>query len=878
MKKLMAVLLTATMTVSALAGGYVKPVKAAQDDASKYVELQGDWNFKLYRKYSTMFQYGAGSRVVWEDLTVAGLPNKATWSTWEKVGMPSDNIATGGLLDIDRAVEEQPQALSLEAPESETEETLESVQQTDSNTAESESGETETPETIETEETSAETTAETGESESTEESTDESQSGESESQQATIAARSFDLRTADPFDPNAVFFPMWSEAWLCRSFTLPADFSDDEYVTLLLGIVDDIDVVYINGQLVAASGFKDGNGNPTMKIPANGGFNYGAANAEDKVQFEKSYWEIERSYKIPKSCLNLGGENEICIRVYNNNGNGGFYTNHAYAICGNDLAVRAAKGLPTDKVDAADIQSVIDAQIAAIEAGDIDAYAETVYKDYKNDGLTKADRVAEIKAYIDGYSDLEVKDENAGIYKDSAGNYVYSAKRTITGVAKELARTSDRKTVFSGEINIYYASVSDKIYEYGNWSRCYSVTYDSGLFNQKLSYGIYLPPSYYNNPDRKYPVVYLLHGINSTNNSFMSVDHIDTFMDNQIAAGNITEMIVVMPNSGKNSFYKDTPYDKGNHDSTGPWKTHITSEIRKEIDDNYRTLNDAKFRGLTGISMGGGGAVSIGTTTPEFYSSIASHMGALGGAVDYLKAMSKEQIDKFDFYVDCGLQDKMVNYKDTVAVHEYLDSIGKAHGYDLREGGHNSAFYMAGMPASVKMHSDHFLKNGLFDASLGLTQAVFDKNTKSDKYADVHIPVTLNGNVVTGISGLNADDYTVGDNEIVLSKSFLSGLTEDTKFTVSLYSGKTLSFNVKITDTTNSGQESETKETSQSDTEKQTTDTKSPNKPNNPDAPKTGDDFNLKGTVLMMVCSMIVICAGGVFAVFSVKKKRSNKN
>ena len=58
--------------------------------------------------------------------------------------------------------------------------------------------------------------------------------------------------------------------------------------------------------------------------------------------------------------------------------------------------------------------------------------------------------------------------------------------------------------------------------------------------------------------------------------------------------------------------------------------------------------------------------------------------------------------------MDVGEQDTTVGTEGTLAVHEYLESVGKAHGFDLREGGHNSGFYMAGMPASMQMHSNHF--------------------------------------------------------------------------------------------------------------------------------------------------------------------------
>ena len=283
----------------------------------------------------------------------------------------------------------------------------------------------------------------------------------------------------------------------------------------------------------------------------------------------------------------------------------------------------------------------------------------------------------------------------------------------------------------------------------------------------------------------------------------MKVDGIADFMDEQIAQGNITEMIVIMPDSGKNAFYRDTEYDPANPDSTGPWQTHMTTEIRNEAESRFRILSDAKFRGLTGISMGGFGAFTIGTLYPDLYSSVASHMGAVNDeALEALKTLTPEQLEKYDFYLDCGLQDGMVDYQWTVNIHEYLQSVGKEHGYDLRDGGHNSAFYMAGMPASMKMHSDHFLKNGLYDAELQSEGGVFDLNPDGEAHQDLWIPIALNGNVIVSVDGLEeGTDYLVSADGITVASGYLEKLNANTELKIRLFSGAELIWQVEIINT-----------------------------------------------------------------------------
>ena len=610
MKRFLATLMVVAMMISTMVVGTVPAAAAEVDDAaSKYVTLDGDWGFKLYRTYPNMYQYFPyyGVNVKWEDADLAVYPADDAWKEWDVLQMPADDASTGGLLTNDLS-------------------------------------------------------------------------------------------------------PTWSEAWVVREFDLPADFTEEETVTLLMGIIDDNNVVYINGQVVAASGFVDGNGQPTLKIPENGGFDYKAADKADQVKWEKSYWEIQREYTIPADVLNLGGTNEIAVRLYNNNSNGGFYSGQLYAICGNDSAVRELKGLPSQKVDAPAVMNAVEAQNAALAAGDIEAYAETISDNYHNDADVKADKVAEIEAMMADYSAITVADEKAAVYMDDEGGYWYTANRTVTGVNNE---TQEEKVISAGAVETCFEADG---MERGNWNRCYGTSYDSELFGQELTYSVYLPEGYYDS-DKEYPVVWLLHGQNSSSTSYRDVDGIGAFMDELITNGEVVEMVVIMPDSGKNAFYRDSaiPAD-GNINEGGPWATQLTQELRAEVQDNYRVLTDAEFNGLTGNSMGGFGSLNNGALNPDLYSSIGLHMGYLpGSALDSLKTLSAEQLEEYDFYLDCGLQDQTVGYQGTVNVHEYLESMGKDHGYSLRDGAHNSAFYMSGMANSMKMHSAHFVKNGLFE-------------------------------------------------------------------------------------------------------------------------------------------------------------------
>ena len=500
-------------------------------------------------------------------------------------------------------------------------------------------------------------------------------------------------------------FPKWSESWWCKEINLPKGFIKESSMTLILGIIDDIDVVYVNGIPVAASGFKtkDGKPAPAANVPELGGFI-----PDGDFQFEKSYWEVPREYKLDSSIFHEG-PNQICIRIYNNNSFGGFY-DRKMDLAATKKAARRIKGLPIEKLSESSIfESFIHEQQEAIAQKDLNRYASTISDNYHQNELDKAGLIAKMEKYSTTYDSIEIVDAEGGFYiKDGAP--CYSADRQIIGI-----KNGTRTTLFDekGYI-VYFETKGDKIYEKGNWSRCYTVPYTSTLpkmNGKKLSYSVYLPPSYYESPNRYYPTVYLLHGINSTGRSFIDVDHINDRMDEWIKNGEIIEMIIIMPDSGKSSGYRDT--DGGPNDSQGPWASHITVDILGQVESTFRVIRDPHFRGLSGISMGGGGVFRIGMTHTDIYTSFASHMGALQDAIDQIAAVTDEKLLEFDFYLDCGYQDGMVNYKDTEATAKYLESRHANVVWELRDGGHNSAFYMAGMLKSMKMHSSHFQRNGL---------------------------------------------------------------------------------------------------------------------------------------------------------------------
>ena len=122
---------------------------------------------------------------------------------------------------------------------------------------------------------------------------------------------------------------------------------------------------------------------------------------------------------------------------------------------------------------------------------------------------------------------------------------------------------------------------------------------------------VYLPPGYDSSQATRYPTVYLLHGFQTSERSWVrgyAGFSVKPAMDSLIAAGAVKPMIIVMPNGANRlggSFYT-------NSEATGNWDDYISRELVAYIDHKYSTIARAGARGLAGHSMGGYGAFALG--------------------------------------------------------------------------------------------------------------------------------------------------------------------------------------------------------------------------------------------------------------------------
>ncbi len=127
---------------------------------------------------------------------------------------------------------------------------------------------------------------------------------------------------------------------------------------------------------------------------------------------------------------------------------------------------------------------------------------------------------------------------------------------------------------------------------------------------------VVLPPSYRSNPNKRFPVVYYLHGFAIDGKNFYNYMRVPEAVAKNAAAGN--EFIVVVPSTLTKmggSMYSSSV-------TTGDFRKFIAEDLVAHIDGHYRTIPTRGGRGLAGHSMGGYGTWVIGMTYPQVFDSI----------------------------------------------------------------------------------------------------------------------------------------------------------------------------------------------------------------------------------------------------------------
>lgn len=149
--------------------------------------------------------------------------------------------------------------------------------------------------------------------------------------------------------------------------------------------------------------------------------------------------------------------------------------------------------------------------------------------------------------------------------------------------------------------------------------------FESEFMKTKVGYNVVFPPSYETRPDKRYPVVYWLHGGGGNESSSL---YMVKYWADLYAAGEIDEVILVFPN-GHRSGYMD------HHDGSVMMESMMIKELIPRVDQTLRTIASREGRAVHGFSMGSSGALKFVIKYPNLFCSAAA---GGGGAIDLEKS------------------------------------------------------------------------------------------------------------------------------------------------------------------------------------------------------------------------------------------------
>jgi len=260
---------------------------------------------------------------------------------------------------------------------------------------------------------------------------------------------------------------------------------------------------------------------------------------------------------------------------------------------------------------------------------------------------------------------------------------------------------------------------------------CVTDSLYSNVLKSTVKCRVYIPDGFKENTDRKYPVVYLLHGLWGTYKDWNQ--YCQLVADELIESGELKPSVIVMPNAGdpdvkniQNGYFnvKDWAYEDFFFQEFLPW-----------VEAKYRVIGDKPNRAIMGLSMGGGGSAVYCQRHPDMFSScyamsawldnstseinfdeledncltrvsLSVHEHAASAFVRNADAATIERLKTVKWFIDCGDDDFLLKYN--VDFHFAMNEAGIKNELRVRNGVHNWEYWHEALRLALPFASRNF--------------------------------------------------------------------------------------------------------------------------------------------------------------------------
>lgn len=224
-----------------------------------------------------------------------------------------------------------------------------------------------------------------------------------------------------------------------------------------------------------------------------------------------------------------------------------------------------------------------------------------------------------------------------------------------------------------------------------------TISYNSKTVGVNRKALIYTPPGY--SKRKKYPVLYLLHGIGGDEKEWLKGGTPQVILDNLYAEGKLTPMIVVMPNGRamKDDRAVGNVFDSDKVQAFATFEKDLLNDVIPHIEKKYPVLTDRENRAIAGLSMGGGQSLNFGLGNLDKFAWVGGFSSAPNTKTpEELFPDSEAARNKLKLlWISCGDKDGLISF--SKRTHEYAFKHNIPHIYYIEPGVHDFKVWKNGL-------------------------------------------------------------------------------------------------------------------------------------------------------------------------------------